>query len=276
MLELEVIKKIEDFVYKKPRSIQEIAEHINKNWRTADRYIDQINKNYGTLNVRIFRKGTRGALKIVYWSAVDKISYSVFQEQLENEIFAGKAKEDFSAFNIFQHIEKDKKKSLSSSDEIEDLRTYRDLLSKAQKQVLFFSGNLSFINLRNKEADMFEIVESLVKKGVIIRVICRVDIAGFGNINRLLSLNHKYGRELVFIHHREQPLRVGIIDDKLFSMKEIVKSTGKEKELLDQLYLFYRVYDKDWIDWLTRIFWKMFSSSIDAKKRLNEIESLYY
>jgi len=105
MIEPDVIKKIEDFVYQKPRSIQEIAQYIGKNWRTADRYIEKIMEDYGTLGVRIFREGTRGALKIVYWSSVEKVSYSVFQEQLEKDIFRGRQKYDFNGFNIFQHID---------------------------------------------------------------------------------------------------------------------------------------------------------------------------
>ncbi|MFA5084403.1 MAG: hypothetical protein WC475_03455, partial [Candidatus Paceibacterota bacterium] len=86
MLRSQEIKKIEDFVYVKPRSVQEIAEHIGKNWRTADRYIEDIVKNFGTLAIRVFREGTRGALKIVYWASAEKISSSVFQERLENKI----------------------------------------------------------------------------------------------------------------------------------------------------------------------------------------------
>ena len=74
MLNNELIKKIEDFVYSKPRSVQEIASYIGKNWRTADRYISEIEKNYGTIATRVFREGTRGALKIVYWASVEKIS----------------------------------------------------------------------------------------------------------------------------------------------------------------------------------------------------------
>ena len=86
MLSTEIIKKIEDFVYSKPRSIQEVAHHINKNWRTADRYIKEIQKNHGTLDTRVFREGTRGALKIIYWASIEKASSSIFQEQLEEQI----------------------------------------------------------------------------------------------------------------------------------------------------------------------------------------------
>src|SRR3989344_5559122 len=110
MLDNQTIKKIEDFIYLKPRSMQEIARHIQKNWRTADRYIQEIMEEFGTISTRTFREGTRGALKIVYWSSVDKISNSLFQEKLKEEILHFKRKEDFSAFDIFQHIpEKNKK-----------------------------------------------------------------------------------------------------------------------------------------------------------------------
>ena len=101
MLKNEEIKKIEDFVRVKPRSIQEIANHINKNWRTADRYIEEIQKNFGTLETRVFREGTRGALKIVYWASVEKISNTVFQEQLESTIMTFQKKESFKPFDIF-------------------------------------------------------------------------------------------------------------------------------------------------------------------------------
>ena len=49
-----------------------------KNWRTADRYVDEIEKSFGTLSTRVFRGGTRGALKIVFWSSVEKIRGTVF------------------------------------------------------------------------------------------------------------------------------------------------------------------------------------------------------
>ena len=59
MLSNDIIKKIENLVSQKPRSIQEIANSIGKNWRTADRYIEEIEKNFGTISTRVFREGTR-------------------------------------------------------------------------------------------------------------------------------------------------------------------------------------------------------------------------
>jgi hypothetical protein len=89
-----------------------------------------------------------------------------------------------------------------------------------------------------------------------------------------LYLNNKYGKELVFIHHKEQPLRASIIDDNIVYIKEIKEPTFKEGELMNKVFLFYRINDKDWIKWVSKIFWKMFNSSIDAQKRLEEISRL--
>jgi len=277
MLNSATIKKIEDFVYAKPRSIHEISQYIGKSWRTADRFIEQIKKELGTIETRTFREGTRGALKIVYWTAAEKASNSIFQEKLEQDIFRAKRKEDFSAFDIFQHIQdKNKKASIeeASSEEQTDLKQFAELLQTAEKQLFFFSGNLSFINLKNKKIEIITLIEALVKKGINIKIVCRVDLAGRENIEKILSLNFKYGKELIEIRHSEQPLRAFISDNKIARIKEIKEPTGKIHELNKKIFIFYTIKDKDWIEWLTRIFWKMFSNSIDARKRIEELKKL--
>ncbi|MFH1365523.1 MAG: hypothetical protein ABIH28_02990 [archaeon] len=278
MLNNEEVKKIEDFVYGKPRSVQEIANHIKKNWRTVDRYVSEIEKNFGTISTRIFREGTRGALKIVYWASVEKISNSVFQEQLEQSIMQGRKKEDFSAFDIFQHVSSKDKIAWVKKGENESkagrLVDFEDLLKQTKKQILFFSGNLSFINFDDGEANIFNVLEELVKKRISMKVICRIDIAGLENVEKLLSLNFKYGKELIEIHHREQPLRVTIIDDTLVNLKEIKEPTGRKSELNKKTFIFYTIKNKEWVGWLSKIFWKMFSQSISSKKRLEEIGKL--
>jgi len=277
MLTQELTKKIEDFVYHKPRSINEIAELIGKNWRTADRYIDDIEKNLGTIATRTFRGGTRGALKIAYWASVEKISHSVFQQKLEEEIMSARRKEDFSVFDIFQHVPEKNKRAIIEKAIDEDstnLKELSELLRNAQKQVLFFSGNLSFINLKNKNFDLMEIFEGLVKKGISIKIICRVDISGVENIENALSLNFKHKKDCVEIRHKEHPLRGFIIDNKVFRMKEIKEPTGRIKELDKKIFIFYTIKDKEWTEWLSKIFWKMFSGSIDANRRIEEVKKL--
>lgn len=277
MLSSEIIKKIEDFVYIKPRSVQEIAQHINKNWRTADRYIQEIEKNFGTLSTRVFREGTRGALKIVFWSSIEKVSSSLFQELLEQEILRARRKEDFSAFDIFQHVPDKNKRAIvekAITENTTNLKELAELMKKTEKQLIIFSGNLSFINLKNKTIDVFKILEELVKKGVTIKILCRVDIAGIENIERVLGLNFKYGRECIEIRHREHPIRAFIFDNKFFRIKEIKEPTGKMHELDKKLFIFYTIKDKDWTEWLSKIFWKLFSQSIYARKRIQELKKL--
>jgi len=277
MLTTEVVKKIEEFVYQKPRTVQEIASMLRKNWRTADRYVDKIAKDFGTISTRTFREGTRGALKIVYWASVEKASHSVFQEKLEQEILLAKRREDFSAFDIFQHIpDKNKKASFERAfdEPYTNLGDLVGVLEKAEKQLLVFSGNLSFINLKNKDCDIFKVLEGLVKRGVMVKVICRVDVVGKENIERLLSLNFKYGKELVEIRHCQQALRALVIDNKMFRIKEIREPTGKVHELSRRAFIFYTIRDREWTEWLSRIFWNMFSSSIRAEKRLEEMKKL--
>jgi len=279
MLNADVIKKIEDFVYNKPRSIQEIAQHLGKNWRTADRYVTEISEEFGTISSRVFREGTRGALKIVYWSSVEKVSHSVFQEKLEQEIFSLKTKEQFSGFDIYQHVpDKDKKILIESelNENTLDLKELKELLEKAEKQVLIFSGNLSLINLKNKNFDMMKILEDLVKRNIRIKIIGRVDIIGIENVEQILSLNFKHGKENIEMHHREQPVRAFVIDNKVIRIKEIKEPTGKTKELNKKIFIFYTIKNKEWAEWLSKIFFKMFSQSVDANKRLEELKKMNY
>ncbi|MFA5855832.1 MAG: hypothetical protein WC867_00605 [Candidatus Pacearchaeota archaeon] len=278
MLTPNIIKKIEDFVISKPRSVDEIAKEIKKNWRTADRYIREIEKNFGTISTRVFREGTRGALKIVYFTGLEKASQSLFQEELEKSIINGRSKFDFAPFDIYQHIpEKDKfawiKKGENES-KAGRLNDFEKLLLDAKKQILFYSGNLSFINFDDGKIKVFSVLENLAKKGISIKVVCRVDIASKKNVEKLLSLNYKYGKELIQIRHKEQPLRATIIDDKLINIKEIKEPTGRDFELDKKIFIFYTIKNKEWNEWLTKIFWKMFLSSIDANKRLKEINNI--
>jgi hypothetical protein len=279
MLDNELINRIERFVYAKPRSLQEIAQHIRKSWRTADRYVAEIEKDFGTIATRTFREGTRGALKIVYWASVEKAASTAFQEILESQLMTFRKKEEFSAFDIFQFVKDGKKDACveeARSEDLVDLRRTADLLRQTRKQLLIFSGNLSLVNLDYKGIDLFSLLDSLVKSGVSVKVVSRVDIAGLENVERLLSLNHKYGRELVEVRHREQPLRAIVSDGKVARVKEIKEPTGKCHELNKKLFIFYTITDKEWVEWLSRLFWKMFSSSVDARRRIEEIKKLRF
>jgi hypothetical protein len=210
---------------------------------------------------------------------VEKASSSAFQEKLESEIFALKTKEQFSAFDIYQHVaEKNKKAIIETeiSENTQNLIELKELLEHAEKQVIIFSGNLSFINLKYKSFDFMKVLEELVKRNIRIKIIGRIDITGMENVNRILSINFKSGKENIEIHHREQPLRAFIIDNKIIRIKEIKEPTGKIKELNKKVFIFYTIRDREWAEWLSKIFYRMFSQSIDARKRLEELKKIKY
>ena len=274
MLDSKTISKIEEFVYPKPRSIQEIAECIGKNWRTAYRYVEEIETNFGTISTRVFRGGTRGALKIVYWASVEKVSPSIFQERLEHDIFTYKKKEDFSAFDIFQYVPDKNRKIFIQRREEDNIEEFCRILLSAQKQILFFSGNLSFINIKDKRKDLYDIFEKLAGRKITMKILCRVDLTGKENIERALGLNSKFGRNLIEIRHDSHPIRGVVVDGKFIRLKEVKEPTGKINELNQKVFIFYNISDKSWADWLSRIFWKKFSNSMDANKRLEQLEKI--
>lgn len=274
MLDPQTTNKIEEFVYSKPRSIQEIAELIKKNWRTADRYIKEIEENFGTISTRVFRGGTRGALKIIYWSSIERASSTIFQEKLEQDIIIAKKKEDFSAFEIFQYVSEKNRTNTVQYKEEENIKEFTNIISNAKKQILFFSGNLSFINLKEKSNDMLDTFEKLAAKKIKIKILCRVDLAGKENIEKVLSLNSKHGKNLIEIRHDAHPIRGVVVDGKFIRLKEVKEPTGKIKELNKKIFIFYNISDKSWAEWLSKIFWKKFSNSMDANKKLKHLNQI--
>jgi len=276
MLTEEIVKKINEFVAKEPRSINEIADLLKCSWRTADRYVEAISKKYGNLTVKVFRKGTRGALKVVYPAPFQPLNTSVAQETLFEKIIAGKRKEDFRPFDIFQYA-KNKRflvEKKREENEAVDVDVAKHLAS-AERQVLIFSGNLSFINIIDKGVKVFDVIRDLAKKGVVIKVLARVEIPGIDNILKILSINKSLGKDAIEVRHAEQPLRGEIIDNKVVRLREEWEEKRyKTGELEYNLAVFYEIYDKEWIEWLQRVFWHIFNSSVPAEDRIKELEKI--
>jgi hypothetical protein len=277
MLTKEIIEKINELVYAKPRSIDEIAKLINVNWRTANRYVEKIETEEGTISTRVFRGGTPGALKVVFWSNVEKIHTSEVQERLFKHIEIGKVREDFSPSEIFQFIDKNKKKIklLSKKQYYSDdnFKDYLDLFKSAQRQVLSFSGNLTFINYTYHNKSILNIIEEIGRRRISVKILTRVELAGIKNIENVLSINKRIGHDVVEIRHCYQPLRATIVDDKVAVLKEILDPKNYPKgELKEKVYILYYIFDEDWIEWLQKIFWNLFRGSIDARKRIEELK----
>lgn len=271
MLSTETALKINNFVAQQPRTIQEIAQLIDKNWRTTESYVKQIEQESGTIATKTFRGGTKGALKIVYWNQLSK-NQSLFQEVLFQKITAAKHKRDFSPFDVYQYVE-DSHRSCFLEKQEENLNVKQDLIStisSAEKQVLIFSGDLSWAVAKQRNIPLLKAFDNLMEKGIPIKIIANVHLNALNNLTRILSLNHKYGKELIEIRHCAQPLRAFVIDDSLVRLKEkyFFKSSSEEN------YLFYSITDNNWVQWLQRVFWHFFSSSISAEKRLNDLRTI--
>jgi hypothetical protein len=277
MLTKEVIRKINEFVYQKPRSIQEIANLLKVNWRTADRWVRKIESEEGTISTRVFREGTPGALKIVFWNPMEKFHASEVQERLLKIIEVGRFKQDFSPSEIFQFVDKRKKKlKVMTEKEYYSDSNFKDFinrLKRAKRQNLFFSGNLTFINYSYEGITALKVIEKLAERKVASKALTRVEWAGIDNIRKALAINKRVGWDAIEIRHCYQPLRATLTDNKMAVLRETLNPENYQKgELKEKLYILYYIYDKDWIEWLQRIFWHLFRSSIDAKKRMEELK----
>ena len=276
MLDSKLIKKICDFIYVKPRSIQEIAMHIQKNWRTADSYVDKIIKEQGNLSVRTFREGSRGALKIVYWNNVEKIHSNDFQERLFKKIEIAKDKKDFSPFDIYQYVDANKRRAFLEQQSEYTITAKQDLISamrQTEKQLLIFSGNLSWVNAVQDKKKIIDIFEELANRNISIKVLCQVNLESIKNIEKLLELNHKLHKNNIEIRHCEQPFRAFAVDNTFVRFKEsrnIESSSHHETKT----YIFYEISDEEWIEWIQKVFWNLFRTSISAENRIKDIESI--
>lgn len=272
MLDSKTIKKISEFVYIKPRTIQEIAMHIGKNWRTADSYVEKISKEQGIIALRTFRGGTRGALKIAFWNNVEKIHSSEFQERLFKRIELARNKEDFSPFDIYQYVPENKRSAFLEEQKEDTITNKQDLvnaLRSAENQVLIFSGNLSWVNAIQGRVKLIDVFEELAENNISIKIICKVDLESMKNIQKMLDINYKLKKETIEIRHAEQPFRAFIVDNKWVRFKE--RKSGNKDKLA---HIFYDIIDEEWVEWIQKVFWNIFRTSIKADKRIKDIETI--
>jgi len=276
MIDSKLVKKICDFIYIKPRSIQEIAFHIQKNWRTADSYVDKIITEHGNLSVRTFREGSRGALKIVYWNNVEKIHSNDFQERLFKKIETANDKKDFSPFDIYQYVEPERRRAFLERQSEYTITSKQDLVGamrRAEKQLIIFSGNLSWVNAVQDKKKIIDIFEELTERNVSIKVLCQVNLESIKNIQKLLELNDKIHKNLIEIRHCEQPFRAFIVDNIFVRFKESRNIENAKKDG-GKTYIFYEISDGEWIEWIQKVFWNLFRTSISAQNRIKDIESI--
>jgi hypothetical protein len=263
----EVVKQILSFVANEPKSIHEIAQHVQKSWKTIDKYVQEIQKDYPELRVKVFRKGSHGALKVVYLENVMQKSKDEIKEKFLKAFLTGNVKDDFDVLDFFMHVKSDKKNVVFEQYEKENVSVKQELakqLFSCQHTLYNFSGNLSWINVKEKGVIMITVLEDLVKRGVKIKVLCRIDPASLRNITKLKSLDKKHGTDLIEIRHLRHPLRGFIFDDRLLRLKEEVRTARyKEGEIAKNLRIFYDVWDPEWANWMTNVFTYSFNGAMN-------------
>ncbi len=275
MLTPEAIKAVNEFVYKQPRSVKEISLLLKCSWVTADRYIALISEKYGTIKLKTFRGGTKGALKIVYWANLEGMRSSTAQQIFLDKIKVGRKKQDFNPFDIYNLVNAEKRKVFATK--LKDIKEQRllELIKMASRQLFIFSGNTSFINNEENGIRIIDLIGELARKKVNIKILCRVDIASIKNIKKLLEINNLLGYDVIDIRHIEQPLRGFIIDDQLVRLKEekLIKDF-KVGELYDDLNIFYEIYEKEWIEWLEKVFFNLHANALTIENRIKALEEV--
>lgn len=269
-------EKIVEFVSIQPRSIQEVARFIGKNWRTADSYIDKIREEFGILQTKTFRDGTRGALKIVFHQSIQQLSKSGAREKLFSKFSSARYKNDFRPFDIYQYVDEDKRNAFMEKQSEYRITKKQDLigaLRKAKDTILIFSGNLSWVGAKQDKESIMDVFEELMDRGVKIKIIVNVNFDFMARIQKMLSLNTKTKKDLIEIRHAWQPFRAFIVDSEFVRFKEEGyfnnSSSAKKKS-----FMFYELFDPQWVSWTEQVFWNLFNNSIDAKRRLKDLESV--
>lgn len=266
MLTKEITQKIYNFVTDEPKTIQDISHLIGKSWLTTQRYLDKLSEE-GVIGCKTFRGGTRGALKIIYKRPALQ-SISATQKHISDKILSGVRKDDFSPSDLFQFAKKrevDVVKSLNSKDNF--LRMKKHFL-QAEGEILLFSGDLSFLQYGNNSESMYDVIEDIAKRDISVKVLCRVELTSVKTVQKVLAINSQLGKNCISIKHCSQPLRADIIDGKGVSCIETFNRSDKP------LHVLYKLYDKEWCDFLVQIFWQMYRGSISAEERIEFLEGL--
>jgi hypothetical protein len=276
VLSKENSQKIINFVKKEPCLIQDISNYLNISWVTAERYVEKIEKENGILKTKTFRKGTQGAIKLVYYNYTDSLEANEIQKKLFSVINSQSNKKYFDPLEIFQYV--DEKKSKAFVEKYTDVsislkQKLVPLLRLAKEELFVFSGNLSFLNMIEGKTKIIDLFEELLKKGIIIRIVTRIDFASLENISKLDFLVKKYKN--LEIKHSFQPLRGFIIDGDVARLKdEKDKFNFKKNELVESTRVFYEFYDKEWIDWLKNVFWYLYRNSLSYTERKKVLERI--
>lgn len=256
-------KKIISFCQEEPRSIAEIATEIGKSWKTTDKYVSLIKEESDLLEIKVFRKGSHGALKVVYSN--NQPSKEGTKSSFEQMILMGREKKDFSPMELFHFTDKNLRQGfIVSADEN---KLFEEALRKVKNRIYFFSGNLSWL-----DENYISILEDLTLKGIEIKILTRIDLSSTEKVKQILSLNKKFAEDRIGIRHRSQPLRGAIFDNQKIFLRE--ENIEEAKDGMKEVLMQYILSEPKWCRWLERVFMKMWFESIPAYERLEALKEI--
>jgi hypothetical protein len=277
MLDRETEQRILKAVCKEPRTVLEISKIIGKSWRTTSTYIETLKKETGLIGIKLIKQGNRNSVKIIYLVNQEHFQEDAVQKRLEDAIMHSYKKTDFSPFDIYQYVDSGKRNSFieRQRDNISNInRSLAGQLLEAKEEILVFSGDFSWINLFLGEKSFAEVFSELARKNVQIKVLANVDVGTIDNIERTIQLNSMIGKRRIEVRHSLQPLRGFVVDRRLARFREIKNIKELNRISKTKSYIFYEIYDKAWVEWLTKLFYNMFSTSIGAETRISNLRSI--
>lgn len=278
VLRQEDTRKITSFVKKEPRTIQDIARFIHKTWVTADSYVEKIKQATGQIETKVFRKGTQGAVKVVYWNYEEAVEHDEIKKNLYDRIRLGIHKNDFDPLEIYQHVPKGKKKAILGPLTFPQISSKQSLLrsfNEAEQELYCFSGNNSWMSFIEDGIPVLRGMEGALKRGVTIRILARVDLGSMAMLNSISRLLHDYPETLA-IRHARHPLRGWIVDNARSRLIDVQKTRNyKEGELKADLRVFYEWTDPEWTFWLQQVFWNLYRQAPPAKERIEELKEIF-
>ena len=115
----------------------------------------------------------------------------------------------------------------------------------------------------------------MAENNISVKIISRVTVDSMKNVRSLLAINDEIGKKVIEIRHAKQPLRGFVIDSDIARFREVINPFEiEDSEISKDLLLFYEIYDKEWIEWLQKIFWHIFRTAIPAEKRIKDLDSI--
>lgn len=119
------------------------------------------------------------------------------------------------------------------------------------------------------------VFRELAEDDVSIKFLSRVDITSLKNVELMRRINEELGKKRIYVRHCEQPVRAVIIDDKMVQLKEARNPENyPSEEVAENTYIFYEIYDENWIEWIRNAFWNLYRNSVPAESRIEDLNSI--